>query len=492
MKSSWFVFVLVFSAGLGSGIGALWAADWTTANPVGPPTVPPSSFEATPVYNPAYGSYFDPVGWYGNMVVTGNVTGARHFRGIVPYRSVSEFTSPLGSANLSSFLRDSAQSYPIDYASGSASPYYLPSQTVTTLGGGGSLAAPQITAGGAAQTQQMAAPELELSAEQQTVYRKFRPASFLPDELEGLLSKDYQSQQPTESPSAVTEQQIAELREGLAEAKKKAQEIDKKIKDMLPGFPEPVMPEDYVLKPPEPQQPAELSTQTQQKPPDVFQQMLQQTEQQQQQQTREQTPRTGQTADQPGRQQPAMGGEPNLPVLETPFARAVLGLKKSFVSEKQDKFNQYLRIAQDYIKKGRYYRAADAYTVASTYEPNNPLGYAGKAYALLAAGEYLSSAIFLAKAIELFPALTKFQIDVAEMVGSRDLFENRVIDIVKWQKQSGSPELQFLLAYLLYNTGRVTVAKQAVDAAYEKMQDVKAVAVLKQAIDDAVNRSAKP
>ncbi len=138
------------------------------------------------------------------------------------------------------------------------------------------------------------------------------------------------------------------------------------------------------------------------------------------------------------------------------------------------------------MKQGKYYRAADAYTLASIYEPKNPLPLAGKAHALLAAGEYLSSALYLSKAIEIFPGYVRFQIDIIEMTGDKDMLESRVVNIAQWQKQTGSPELQFLLAYVFYNTGKLPWAKQAIDDAFENMSDSRAVGILKQAIDNAV------
>ena len=498
-------------------------------NPIGPPTVPPSSY----TYQPAYRNYTLAPGAYSNLIVTGNITGGKHFRGIVPYRSVSEFTAPLGSSSLNSFLRSSAGSYHYsDRAPGSAWPYYLPSQTVTAINRGGQsgLEMPRIRVNKGtgeflpplAKTQEMQPGSGELRRDEQVrtefqideemVYRKFRPVSVLPEELEQLLSR-YERPEEAEEPEPVPEdEQLAELRQGLAEAKKKAQEIDRKIEDMFPGTeslkpPEPAEPEDYTIKPPQPPQPFETPAEKQE-PLDVYQQMLQQVQEdfqeylEQAEQKEKQRGKEDEKTEQPSQPAPLVPPtgpasvadytrlgditDRKIPELETPFAKAMLGLRKSFATDKDDRFNQYLKAAHDYMKQGKYYRAADAYTLASIYEPKNPLPIAGKAHALLAAGEYLSSALFLSKAIEIFPGYVRFQIDLAEMIGDKDKLESRVIDITQWQKRTGSPELQFLLAYVFYNTGKLPWAKQAIDAAFEKMPDSRAVVILKQTIDNAV------
>ena len=113
----------------------------------------------------------------------------------------------------------------------------------------------------------------------------------------------------------------------------------------------------------------------------------------------------------------------------------------------------------------------------------------GKAHALFAAGEYMSSALFLSRAIEIFPDYCRFKIDLAEMVGDKDKLESRISDIIQWQQQTNAPELQFLLAYVLYHTDRLTVAKQAIDAAHSKMPESLAVGILKKAIEAQLDKS---
>jgi tetratricopeptide (TPR) repeat protein len=172
-------------------------------------------------------------------------------------------------------------------------------------------------------------------------------------------------------------------------------------------------------------------------------------------------------------------------------AKSLMGEHKTFASYAEDKFNQHMRAAEQYLKEGKYYRAADTYTLASLYKRDDPLAYAGKSHALFAAGGYTSSALFLSRALEIFPEYARFKIDLVGMLGDRDKVESRIVNIEEWIKISGSAELQFLLGYVYYQIGRVDEAKKAIDAAYEKLPEAPAVNTLRKAIDSAITEHRK-
>ena len=127
MKNRLFIIAIVLFVILCSSIS--WPQMSSGLNPIGPATVPPSSIRSGLVSNP------DPIDTSGNLLITGNVRRGRHFRGTVPYQPTTSFSSTLGSASLSSFLRDTAGSE--DFGRYSAKyrtqPYYSQSQTVTTM-----------------------------------------------------------------------------------------------------------------------------------------------------------------------------------------------------------------------------------------------------------------------------------------------------------------------------------------------------------------------
>ena len=163
------------------------------------------------------------------------------------------------------------------------------------------------------------------------------------------------------------------------------------------------------------------------------------------------------------------------------------------------KFNQHIQAAQGHLKAGRYYRAADSFALASIYKldpgeaGSDPvqagglaLCFAGRGHALFAAGEYISSALFLSRALEIAPEYVRAKIDLAAMLGGENKLESRIADIEEWLGRSGSGQLEFLLGYVYYRTGRLGPAKQAIDSAYTKMPQSPAVVAVKKAIDDAI------
>jgi len=167
-------------------------------------------------------------------------------------------------------------------------------------------------------------------------------------------------------------------------------------------------------------------------------------------------------------------------------AKRVLGRYTSLESFSKARFNQYMLAAEDHLKAGRYYRAADSFTLASIYEPDNPQVLAGRGHALFAAGEYVSSALFLARALAIAPEYARTNIDLTTISGGQSKLTGRIADVEQWLARSGSNQLRFLLSYLYYRTGRLSQAKQTIDAAYETMPQSLAVQALRTSIDDAM------
>jgi len=179
-------------------------------------------------------------------------------------------------------------------------------------------------------------------------------------------------------------------------------------------------------------------------------------------------------------------------------ARRIRGPHTSPESYSEAKFNQHLQTAQGHLKAGRYYAAADSFALASIYKldpgeaGSDPvqagglaLCFAGRGHALFAAGEYISSALFLSRALKIAPEYARTKIDLAGMLGGENKLESRIADIKEWLGRSDSAQLEFLLGYVCYRMGRLGQAKQAIDSAYTKMPQSSAVVAVKKAIDDA-------
>ena len=179
-------------------------------------------------------------------------------------------------------------------------------------------------------------------------------------------------------------------------------------------------------------------------------------------------------------------------------ASRIRGPHTSAGSYSEAKFNQHLQTAQGHLKAGRYYAAADSFALASIYKldpgeaGSDPvqagglaLCLAGRGHALFAAGEYISSALFLSRALKIAPEYARTKIDLAGMLGGENKLESRIADIKDWLGRSDSAQLEFLLGYVYYRTGRLGQAKQAIEGACEKMPESSAVNAVKKAIEDA-------
>lgn len=182
-------------------------------------------------------------------------------------------------------------------------------------------------------------------------------------------------------------------------------------------------------------------------------------------------------------------------------ARAIMGEHTSISAFWQEKFDQYVAAGETYLKQGRYYRAVDAFALASIYKSDAPGAHAGRSLALFAAGEYMSSALFLSRALEIYPEYAAAKIDLAATLGNKDKLARRIADAEECLELcrepgsglSGEAELAFLLGYVYYQVDRLGEAKKAIDAAAEKFEIgtswLAAVHAVKKAVDDAARRT---
>jgi len=166
-------------------------------------------------------------------------------------------------------------------------------------------------------------------------------------------------------------------------------------------------------------------------------------------------------------------------------AKRILGKHKSHESLNQARFEKYMTEAQAYMKQGRYYQAVNAYEQASVFDSKKPAASAGRSLALFGAGEYMSSALFLSRAIEMSEEFARSKVDLAAAMGDKDKLETRIIDAEECLERSCASELEFLLAYMYYHSGRLEPAARAIATAEKEMPNSKAVKILKEVIDAA-------
>jgi len=164
-------------------------------------------------------------------------------------------------------------------------------------------------------------------------------------------------------------------------------------------------------------------------------------------------------------------------------AKRIMAPHTDYETYSQTKYNQLCRAAEGHLGIGRFYQAADAYTLAAIYNPDDPLCYAGRGHALFAAGEYVNSALLLIRAIEIDPEYVNKQIDLAELLGGPEDLDKRIAELNKWLQKSNAPGLGFLLGYVYYREGRFNEAGMVLEVVMQEMPQSRATIALKMAID---------
>lgn len=511
-------------------------------SPVGSGTAPVSSAGSGLVPS------INPIDTSGNLVVTGHVGGGRHFRGVVPYQGTTDFMASPGSLQntsgyFDSFLRRSAGAGDFGQYSGRTRPYYSPMETVTTTVPGSKTVfrGPTVGLGGITGER---VSGLDLPREQLSYYQDSsvsqlggRPMSMSRSELEQLMpSMIEQYPQGGEQPGKQAVERITapsrdrpgyfsrDFAEEYQSRPGQVVDFNKPYSEPFAGLgqPEPngLLRAGYRRQPGRSAAGGGEQRQAEQGGMlgqfsntlegvwgmDVYDRMLWQMGKLPEDIAKlygagqfegiAEMPETTWQGDvnsglagidaELGETGKATTKGDLVAGKDAVKVSALPSEYKSFAAYSVDKFNQHVRAAESYMKQGRYYRAAAAYTLASVYKPGDPLGYAGKSYALFAAGEYMSSALFLSRALEMFPEYAKVKVDIVAMVGDRDRVETRIADIRDWEGRSNAGELDFLLGYMYFELGRLEFAKNSVDSALKKMPDSAAVKALKQAIAERI------
>lgn len=449
-----------------------------------------------------------PIDNTSELIVTGHIGGGKHFRGVLPYNALSDFSGRIDESTilLDSFLRRSGGSgeggrY---LYTGDPTPFYSQTGSVTIS----RFESPRIITPPTTRLEGRADATTSVPG-LQDVSELARPTTdipgmrFLPlgrnlEEMEEQLNlKD------EEIDEAKYRQEMEKLRQDLAEADRKAAELKEKllVEDKPPKVletpPKPPV-ETLVQKPKtEPEAEEQLPESEQYPKPDKPSEKI--PDRSESRRPEVQPPRliVGKTPGPPGGEEEGTedetavsGRRKDIHDMEAYagdrlriIAKGILGEHEDFASLAAEKYEHYMAVGLGYLRKGRHYRAADAFSLAAAYRPDMPRAAAFKSYALFAAGEYVSSALFLSKALEAQGGLAAAKIDMESVFGDNELLDNRINDLGQWAERTGSWELQFLLAYYYRQTGRTAEAAAAINSAAEKAPDSAAVAALKAAIE---------
>ncbi len=362
-----------------------------------------------------------------NLLITGNVAGAKHFRAYVPYRATSELQTGMPSDSLRPFFRLSQQpdyptSSPVGYT-----PYYSATATAThTRVGQPGIITP-------AMFSQMSAT-----------------THFVPQQRPSVLSLT--------SPEARTSQ--ADLFEP------KRRYTDENWSETRPG--------DLLLMSATPDLDHLLQMSASIMQMDV---VLTQDANVVPAHTQNTDPSRAAVSDAsglgPARSEPAQGAiqDPNASEVTVRSAYSMT-TKIAMQAYAQTKFNTFMKAGEMYLKQGEYDKAANAYSLASVYQAGHVLAVAGKSHALLGRRAYSSSALHLIRALNVLPDYAKTDMGLSDLVGGPKAVKDHIDRLELRAEHKHVPELKLLLAFIYVQVGDLGLAQKVLqdvppDSSYE-------------------------
>ena len=465
---------------------------------VGSPITPPSSGKSGLVKSNRDAAYKQT----GDIYITGNVTQGKQFQGVIPYGAPSDFAAPLGSTSLDNFIKSSSsmQNYQSSRTlPGIALPYYSPTRTTTKFQNGtilGQRATTDYSVKGYVSTPLMRPPSesARLSKELTETYSttlsqiKTRPLTRTGQELYDSFRKDFYH-------IAAEKERIRKL-EG--EKKEIAPEEIEKKEVRQPSEIERLIPKPSKTELTEYEKTLEDKYERKFEEADIFdviKERLKELDEQKAQEKIKKDQTKKPEAEEEAQKKPedlitsALEiKKPQFMEAESTQAQTIRGKHKTFASYASNKYNNYMQLAEDYMHKGKYYKAADAYSLAAIFRDKDPLPYAGQSLALFAAGEYMSSSFYLQKAILTFPRFPEIEIDISALVGDKDIIETRIVDVKKWKELNNSSELALLLSYVYCQIDNPQWAKEQLDDAKLIMGQTPAITAMENAIEKKMKK----
>lgn len=121
-----------------------------------------------------------------------------------------------------------------------------------------------------------------------------------------------------------------------------------------------------------------------------------------------------------------------------------------------DAFNQHMTRAERQLRSKRYYDAANLYETAGLVSPRNPLARVGMGVSLLGAGESLSAAYQIERAVRLFPPMIETRVDLSAMLDAK-IIEDQLGAIDSRLRDADTDSkrmLTFLATFLYHNSDR--------------------------------------
>ena len=177
---------------------------------------------------------------------------------------------------------------------------------------------------------------------------------------------------------------------------------------------------------------------------------------------------------------PAQSAAPGAaPVAASP---TIADIRAAYAKRSAARFTEYLNNGVQYMRNGEYYRAANEFEKAAIFD-SNPVADLAKACALFAAGEFMSSAYYLDKAITVAPELAAARLDLAALFSDADALQKSFADLNRWQQRSHQPMLTFLKGYIQYQSGSIGSARISLDEALTALPGTPAIQAVLTALD---------
>ncbi len=479
MKNIWLKLIVIIFVGI--IVPAGFCFDYPGKDSIGKATIPQagtSGLIRKPRIN--YGAI-------GDLVVTGSLPDGSYFQGIIPYNSTSELSILQGTLNSSLLNSDSLNAGGLFYPD-SSSPFqsqFSPLPTITSFNR--ARISPRLMPPQMQFTGEIGRSKLQslssLNAAFKGYYTQSRPLTAEVSELETALAEQRQLRKFQQDMDRILKEESLFNEDTLTiesrEVKNDLQET-KLLQHFKP--PQPLEPDKPQTVEDVPTDYADIHEQMQKELDKEAEKLLEEPAEDEKK-IEPATPDNAQTKDTEAVDKGPFGKWMKIGRAEHEKALNILGSHKTYKSFAAAKYGEYTLRAKMFLKEGRYYKAADMYTLAAIYDRENAPVMAKKALSLFAAGEYMSASFFLSKAFLLSPDHAAQKVDLAEFLSSRDVIDDRLVEMDKWLQKSGSGELSFLMAYIYHNLGNTTKANQHINEAVDAMTESQAVRSLKKTIN---------
>jgi hypothetical protein len=397
---------------------------------------------------------FQPAPGFGNLYITGNVTGGKQFQGFVPYSDPTQFQGRLGSSALSSFERVAPNINRVELGEvgGKTLPFYFRSSTILPLTAieknynmpGSSLPRSQILPQSPSYLSGATLTESYNQSLRKELPPAIRPTDILiPDvAMPELQPGEDVYTRPLEAPTEM----LKELKP--IETVEKSEELEEAPAERSPLM-QPIMPED--LKP------------DQRAKEDFTGWLTRQAEQMEETQILVGPQQEyAESANRLAVQGKEVKGAPGTTTQPTPkpatqpakpSARADVPVVTSLTGTGRDPFTLTMRSAQKLMNQSQFYDAYYKYAEAQSLKADDPLPLFGQANALLAAGDLRSAANHLRTALERFPKFLYLKLDGSHLLGSKSILDRRREQVQNLMTKDDDPNLTLLAGYLELLTG---------------------------------------